>query len=65
MESHGSPYTDGERLFTSFDASANYMAMLQDVTMHPLFQANPCGFEASGKRVFSQSATVPGEPLWV
>jgi len=41
------------------------MAMLQDVTMHPLFQANPCGFEASGKRVFSQSATVPGEPLWV
>lgn len=41
MESHGSPYTDGERLFTSFDASANYMAMLQDVTMHPLARDSP------------------------
>jgi len=41
MESHGSPYTDGERLFTSFDASAFYMAMLQDVTMHPLARDSP------------------------
>jgi len=41
MESHGSPYTDGERLFTSFDASAHYMGMLQDVTMHPLARDSP------------------------
>lgn len=41
LESHGSPYTDGERLFTSFDASVHYMAMLQDVTMHPLARDSP------------------------
>lgn len=41
MESHGSPNTSGERLFTSFDASAHYMAMLQDVTMHPLARDSP------------------------
>lgn len=41
LESHGSPYTDGERLFTSFDASVHYVAMLQDVTMHPLARDSP------------------------
>lgn len=41
LESHGSPYTDNERLFTSFDASVHYMAMLQDVTMHPLARDSP------------------------
>ncbi|AGM11804.1 major head protein [Haloarcula californiae tailed virus 2] len=41
LESHGSTNTDGERLFTSFDASAHYMAMLQDVTMHPLARDTP------------------------
>ena len=41
LESHGSPNTDGERLFTSFDASAHYLAMLQDVTMHPLARDTP------------------------
>ncbi|AGM11204.1 major head protein [Haloarcula hispanica tailed virus 2] len=41
MESHGSPNTSTERMFTSFDASANYMAMLQDVTMHPLARSSP------------------------
>lgn len=41
LESHGSPNTDSERVFTSFDASANYMAMLQDVTMHPLARSSP------------------------
>jgi len=41
LESHGSPNTSGERLFTSFDASAHYMAMLQDVTMHPLARDTP------------------------
>jgi len=41
MESHGSPNTDSQRVFLSFDASANYMAMLQDVTMHPLARSSP------------------------
>jgi hypothetical protein len=41
VESHGSPNVSGERLFTSFDASAHYMAMLQDVTMHPLARDSP------------------------
>ena len=41
MESHGSPNVSNERMFTSFDASANYMAMLQDVTMHPLARSSP------------------------
>ncbi len=41
MESHGSPNSDGSRLFTSFDASAHYMGMLQDVTMHPLARDTP------------------------
>ena len=41
LESHGSPNSDGSRLFTSFDASAHYMAMLQDVTMHPLARDTP------------------------
>lgn len=41
MESHGAPNEDGERYFVSFDASANYMGMLQDVTMHPLARDSP------------------------
>lgn len=41
METHGSPNSSNSRLFTSFDASANYMAMLQDVTMHPLAKNSP------------------------
>jgi hypothetical protein len=41
MESHGSPNSSSNRIFTSFDASANYMAMLQDVTMHPLAKNSP------------------------
>ena len=41
LESHGSPNSDGSRLFTSFDASAHYMSMLQDVTMHPLARDTP------------------------
>lgn len=41
LESHGSPDVDGDRLFTSFDASANYLGMLQDVTMHPLARDSP------------------------
>jgi hypothetical protein len=41
METHGTPNTDNERVFLSFDASANYMAMLQDVTMHPLARSSP------------------------
>jgi hypothetical protein len=41
LESHGSPNTSSNRIFTSFDASANYMAMLQDVTMHPLARSSP------------------------
>ena len=41
MESHGTPNSSSNRIFTSFDASANYMAMLQDVTMHPLARSSP------------------------
>ncbi len=41
METHGSPNSSSSRLFTSFDASAHYMAMLQDVTMHPLARDTP------------------------
>lgn len=41
MESHGSPNSADSRLFTSFDASAHYMGMLQDVTMHPLARDTP------------------------
>lgn len=36
FESHGCPDVDGGREFWSFDASAFDLAMLQDVTMHPL-----------------------------
>lgn len=41
LESHGAEYTDNERIFVSFDASVHYMAMLQDVTMHPLARDSP------------------------
>ena len=41
METHGLPDTENERYFISYDASAFYMAMLQDVTMHPLARDSP------------------------
>lgn len=41
FESHGSNNSSNERMFLSFDASAHYMAMLQDVTMHPLARSSP------------------------
>jgi hypothetical protein len=41
MESHGTENTDTNRQFVSFDASAHYAAMLQDVTMHPLARDSP------------------------
>jgi len=41
METHGCPDTNGSRLFISTDMSTVNMAMLQDVTMHPLARTDP------------------------
>lgn len=41
METHGTPNSSSNRMLFSFDASAHYLAMLQDVTMHPLARDAP------------------------
>jgi len=41
METHGCPDSSGSRLFIGADMATVNMAMLQDVTMHPLAQTDP------------------------
>jgi len=41
VETHGTPNTASNRMFVSVDMSANYLAMLQDVTLHPLARSSP------------------------
>jgi len=41
METHGTPDSDGSRMFYSLDMASLYMGMLQDVTMHPLARSTP------------------------